>query len=69
MTATRLTTEHLQGSARLQEQNEELRQELESMEVGRVLGGMRRFVLLGCLLISCYSYHPSLPVLPTISAL
>ncbi|GIL81950.1 hypothetical protein Vretimale_1514 [Volvox reticuliferus] len=32
MVATRLTTEHLQGSARLQEQNEELRQELESME-------------------------------------
>ncbi|KAG2444709.1 hypothetical protein HXX76_001453 [Chlamydomonas incerta] len=30
--ATRLTTEHLQGSARLQGQNEELRQELESME-------------------------------------
>ncbi|KAG2449011.1 hypothetical protein HYH02_005765 [Chlamydomonas schloesseri] len=30
--ATRLTTEHLQGSARLQEQNEQLRQELESME-------------------------------------
>ncbi|EFJ43468.1 hypothetical protein VOLCADRAFT_96325 [Volvox carteri f. nagariensis] len=32
MVATRLTTEHLQGSARLQEQNEQLRQELESME-------------------------------------
>ncbi|GLI69966.1 hypothetical protein VaNZ11_014712 [Volvox africanus] len=32
MVATRLTTEHLQGSSRLQEQNEELRQELESME-------------------------------------
>ncbi len=35
MVATRLTTEHLQGSSRLQEQNEELRQELESMEVRR----------------------------------
>ncbi len=32
--ATRLTTDALQGSARLQEQNEQLRQELESMEVG-----------------------------------
>ncbi|KXZ42243.1 hypothetical protein GPECTOR_176g224 [Gonium pectorale] len=30
--ATRLTTEHLQGSARMQQQNEELRQELEAME-------------------------------------
>ncbi|GLC58228.1 hypothetical protein PLESTB_001335600 [Pleodorina starrii] len=32
MVATRLTTEHLQGSARMQEQNEQLRQELEAME-------------------------------------
>ncbi|GFR39845.1 hypothetical protein Agub_g341 [Astrephomene gubernaculifera] len=30
--ATRLTTEHLQGSARLQQQNEQLRQELEALE-------------------------------------
>ena len=34
---TQLTTEHIQSTARLQQQNDLLREELEAMEVGGVL--------------------------------